>query len=87
MTDCLFCQIVTGKIPSYTVYENKEVLAFLDIYPDSRYHTIVIPKQHSCNIYDIQEKDLHAIMSACKKITTLYKDKVGIEDVQIHSNN
>lgn len=43
---CLFCRIARGEIPSYKVYEDNEVLAFLDISPASRGHTLVIPKEH-----------------------------------------
>lgn len=45
-TDCIFCRIIAGQIPCYKVYENKDVLAFLDINPISDGHTIVIPKAH-----------------------------------------
>jgi histidine triad (HIT) family protein len=87
MKSCLFCQIIAWDIPCYKVYEDEHVIAFLDIYPNSKYHTLIVPKQHSLNIYDIETKDLHAILFATKKITSLYKEKLWIENIQIHSNN
>lgn len=87
MNKCLFCQIIAWEIPCAKVYENEHVFAFLDIYPDSRFHTLVVPKEHSCNIYDIKEADLHAILSGVQYITWLYKEKLWIEHVNIVSNN
>lgn len=46
-TNCLFCKIVAGSIPCYKVFENDSVLAFLDIFPVSKGHTLVIPKNHA----------------------------------------
>ena len=46
MKDCIFCKIVADEVPNYTVYENENVLAFLDIFPHAKGHTVVIPKQH-----------------------------------------
>src|SRR3972149_5544401 len=47
MADCIFCKIVKGEVKAHTVYENESVLAFLDIHPASRGHTMVIPKVHA----------------------------------------
>lgn len=55
MKDCIFCQIVTGKSPSYKVYEDDLFFGFLDIYPKSRGHTLLIPKKHYQWVYDVEE--------------------------------
>jgi len=47
MPDCLFCEIISGNVPSHKVYENDKILAFLDIGPVSRGHTLIIPKEHA----------------------------------------
>ena len=52
MTDCLFCNIINREIPSYTVYEDDEVYAFLDITQTTKGHTLVIPKQHASDIFE-----------------------------------
>ncbi|MFH0942633.1 MAG: HIT domain-containing protein [Candidatus Beckwithbacteria bacterium] len=52
MPDCLFCQIIQGKIPSYKIYEDKDYLAFLDIFPKSEGHILVIPKKHTLWVWD-----------------------------------
>ena len=53
MQECIFCQIVAGKLPSYKVYEDEEFLAFLDIFPKSTGHTLVIPKKHVEWVWDL----------------------------------
>lgn len=53
MENCIFCQIVEGKIPCYKVYEDKNFLAFLDILPYTEGHTLVIPKKHYRWIWDV----------------------------------
>jgi len=53
MENCIFCQIVLGKLPCFKVYEDTEFLAFLDIYPRVEGHTLVIPKKHYRWVYDV----------------------------------
>lgn len=55
MKDCIFCKIIAGEIPNYTVYEDEHVLAFLDIHPRAKGHTLVIPKVHAETFLDLNE--------------------------------
>ena len=55
MSDCIFCKIVAGEIPSYKIYEDEKFLAFLDIMPWTEGHTLVIPKQHVEWVWDYPE--------------------------------
>ncbi len=55
MEDCIFCKIVQGTIPAYKVYEDTHYLAFLDIFPRVKGHTLLIPKKHYRWVYDIPE--------------------------------
>jgi histidine triad (HIT) family protein len=57
MEDCIFCKIAKGEIPAHKVYEDKDVIAFLDISPMVKGHTIVIPKNHSRWLWDIEAKE------------------------------
>lgn len=81
MRDCIFCKIVEGNVKSWKVYEN--VYAFLDINPVNEYHTLVIPKSHYDNIFDIPEHELKELMAVIKKLVILFNDKLGISNVQI----
>jgi histidine triad (HIT) family protein len=57
MSDCLFCKIVEGKIPSKKVYEDEEVVAFDDIQPQAPVHVLVIPKKHVATLNDLAPED------------------------------
>ncbi len=67
-TDCLFCKIVAGKIPSYTVYQDDFVLAFLDIHPCSKGHTVIIPKEHFTDVQEITDEAWNRLASGLKKV-------------------
>jgi histidine triad (HIT) family protein len=83
MNDCIFCKIIQGTAKSWKVYENDSVYAFLDIHPVNEYHTLVIPKNHYENIFDIPEHEFLEVISVVKKLVTLFKSKLGINTVQI----
>ena len=73
--DCIFCAIVAGDIPATAVYEDEDVLAFMDIAPANPGHTLIIPKQHYRNIYDMPAevggKIMQAAVSLAKAIRTV----------------
>ncbi|KKU25883.1 MAG: Histidine triad (HIT) protein [Candidatus Magasanikbacteria bacterium GW2011_GWA2_46_17] len=66
-TDCIFCKIISGELPSSKVYEDNDVLAFLDIKPVNPGHTLVIPKKHFENIHDTPDDIFAKTMVAAKK--------------------
>ncbi len=83
MEDCIFCKIVKGEIPCYKVYEDSEVLAFLDISQTTKGHTLVIPKEHFDNILFTPEDIMAKVMRVAQKIaqaevTTLHAQGVNI---------
>jgi histidine triad (HIT) family protein len=63
MEDCIFCKIVSGKIPCYKVYEDDQFLVFLDIYPRVEGHTLVIPKKHYRFVYDVPNFDRYWLVA------------------------
>lgn len=81
--DCIFCKIIKGEIPSYKIYEDNNVYAFLDIASDYYGHTLVIPKVHSENVLDISIQSLEFVMEAVKKIANHYVSKCGFSGVNI----
>ena len=72
MTECLFCRIVEKKVPCHTVYEDNNVLAFLDIFPHTKGHTVVIPKKHAVVLQDLDVLEsaafIHGIDAAMQRI-------------------
>ena len=87
MTDCIFCKIVRGEIPSLKIYEDEHTLALFDINPASEYHTLVITKKHYVNMFDIPEAESANLMRTIKKVVTLYERKLGLKDVNIINNS
>ncbi len=74
MSDCIFCQIVEGTIPSTKLYEDEACVAFEDLNPQAPVHALVIPKRHIVSLADVQEKDksvLGQIMLACSTLARL----------------
>ena len=69
---CIFCKIVNGEIPSYKIYENDKVYAFLDIAKDVDGHTLVIPKKHVTNILDADAETLRDVMDGIKAVSDHY---------------
>ena len=82
-SECIFCKIIKGKSPCWKVYEDDFVIAIFDAYPASEYHTLVIPKKHFKDLYDIDEEYLKKIIVACKKISKLYKKYLNITDINL----
>lgn len=83
MKDCIFCKIVSGELRSWKVHEDDNTLAFFDIAQANKYHTLVIPKKHYVDIYEIPENVLKEVITATKKVALLYREKLGIDNVQI----
>jgi histidine triad (HIT) family protein len=77
MDDCIFCKITRGEIPSFKVYEDNKVFAFEDINPISEGHTLIIPKKHAQNLWEIEDDDLTAVHLAAKKIIQAIKDSLN----------
>lgn len=73
----VFAKIVAGEIPCYKIYEDDRVLAFLDIHPEAKGHTLVIPKIEVDRIYDLPDEDYAAVMAAAKKIARHMEDVLG----------
>ena len=85
--NCIFCKIVNGEIPSHKVYEDEATLAFLDINPVSDGHTLVIPKKHSENIYDIREDSLQKVALTVQKVAKAVKTAFNADGVNILQAN
>lgn len=85
--NCLFCKIVNGEIPSYKVYEDNVVLAFLDINPDSNGHTLIVPKKHFTDLNDIDLDTLKSINEASKKIKKTLEEKLDCDGISLLQNN
>jgi len=84
---CIFCKIINGEIPSYKIYEDSQVLAFLDINPVNPGHTLVVPKKHVANIEETDEETLCQVMKIVKKVGQSLKKNLGAPGYNVLENN
>ena len=85
--DCIFCAIAAGEIPSFKVYEDELVLAYLDINPFAEGHTLVIPKAHSEGLLDTSDETLATIVARVKKVAAHLKAALPCDGFNILQNN
>ncbi|PAT02634.1 HIT family protein [Candidatus Izimaplasma bacterium ZiA1] len=85
--ECIFCKIVNGDVPSYKLYEDDKILAFLDITQGTKGHTLVIPKTHVSNIYEIKEDLSGYIHSKIPMIARALKQTFNPIGLNIINNN
>ncbi len=85
--DCIFCQIVAGEIPAQIVAQDERTLAFLDIAPATRGHTLVIPRRHSTDLLDTDPEDLQAVIVAAQAIARRVMERLGADGVNLLNSN
>ena len=85
--DCIFCAIAAGEIPSFKVYEDDLVLAYLDINPFTKGHTLVIPKAHSAGLLDTDDAVLAGLMARVRKVAAHLKAALPCDGFNILQNN
>lgn len=85
--DCIFCKIVDGEIPSYKLYEDEHVLAFLDITHGTKGHTLIIPKKHIKNVYELDEETIFNVFKVVPMIANALKEAFSPIGLNIINNN
>ncbi len=87
MRGCIFCAIVRGEAPGEVVYEDEETLAFMDIHPATRGHTLVIPKEHYRDIYEIEEDAALAVMRSALRVARAIKEALKPDGLNLLQAN
>ncbi|HDD45997.1 MAG TPA: HIT family protein [Candidatus Aenigmarchaeota archaeon] len=87
MEECLFCKIVAGQIPAEKVYEDSDVIAFLDINPRNPGHTLVIPKKHFSDLLEMDDEYAMKLFVAVKRIAKAIKDGIKADGISISQSN
>lgn len=87
MPDCIFCKIIAGELPSSKVYEDGEVVAFLDIYPTRPGHTLVVPKIHCDDVVGCDPTALARMIQVAQKIAPAVVKAAGAEGFNLGVNN
>jgi histidine triad (HIT) family protein len=85
--DCIFCKLVAGEIPAAKVYEDEHTLAFMDIGPVVKGHTLVVPKQHSDPITGTPDEVLQRLIVVCKKVAQAQVDALGADGMNVTQAN
>lgn len=85
--DCLFCKIIDGEIPSAKVYEDEHVYAFMDISQVTKGHTLIIPKIHTKNIYEMDEDVASYLFARVPKVANAIKDAFNPAGINLLNNN
>ena len=87
MADCIFCKIVAGEIPSYTIHEDDDFKVILDINPASKGHALIIPQVHYADLYDIDDEVAGRAMKLAKKLATRMTNVFKCEGFNLLQNN
>ncbi|MFD3447269.1 HIT family protein [Microbacteriaceae bacterium 4G12] len=85
--DCIFCKIIEGKIPCTKVYENEHVLAFLDISQVTKGHTLIIPKTHKQDIFELTPDIAANLFAVVPSIANAIKTQLGSVGFNLLNNN
>ncbi|MFL5827072.1 MAG: HIT family protein [Thermoleophilaceae bacterium] len=81
--DCIFCKIVAGELPSARIYEDEHAIAFLDINPWTRGHSLVVPRNHSSDLLEASDEDLAHVIAASKRVAGLLKERLGADGINL----
>jgi histidine triad (HIT) family protein len=81
--DCLFCKIVAGEVPSQRVDEDERTVAFMDINPATRGHALVVPRNHTANLLEIDAEDLAATTAAAQRLARTMVERLDADGVNL----
>ncbi|MFH1291888.1 MAG: HIT family protein [bacterium] len=87
MSNCIFCKIINGEVPNHAVYEDKNVLAFLDIFPHAKGHTVVVPKKHYQDLEQLPEIEWKNLAIGLQKAMDRLRKVLNPEGFNIGINN
>lgn len=86
-TDCIFCKIAAGEIPSNTIYEDEDVRVILDLGPASRGHALILPKEHYDDVCSLDEKPAAKLLPLAARIGQAMKESLGCTGFNLVQNN
>ncbi|MEA2348150.1 MAG: histidine triad family protein [Thermoleophilaceae bacterium] len=81
--DCIFCKIVAGELPATVIEEDERTISFMDINPWTPGHALVIPREHSKNLYEIDDADLAATSMAAARLARTMRDRLACDGVNL----
>ncbi len=84
---CIFCKIANGTVPSKTIYEDEDFRVILDLGPATKGHALILPKQHSANLYELPDETAAKVMVLAKKMAAGMTEKLQCDGFNIVQNN
>ncbi len=87
MDNCIFCKIINKEIPGHILFENDHVLAFLDISQTTKGHTLIIPKIHVADVFEMSELAMCEVYKAVPRLASALKETFGATGMNIVNNN
>jgi histidine triad (HIT) family protein len=81
--ECIFCRIIAGELPSERVDEDEHTVAFMDLNPWTRGHALVVPRNHSRNLYEIEDDDLRHAAVASKRLAQRMRARLACDGVNL----
>jgi histidine triad (HIT) family protein len=81
--DCIFCKIIAGELPAQIVDQDERTIAFMDISPATRGHTLVVPRRHARDLLEIEPEDLEATILAAQRLARTVRDRLGADGVNL----
>lgn len=87
MSDCIFCRIAAGEIPSATLYEDEDFRVILDLGPAQKGHALILPKKHAANLFELPDETASRAMVLAKRIGEKLKDTVSADGLNLVQNN
>ena len=85
--DCIFCKLANGVFPTNVIYEDEDFTAILDAAPAAKGHTLILPKQHSDNLYELPDETAAKVLPVAKKIANAMKKTFHCDGVNVQQNN
>ena len=86
-TNCIFCKIANGEMPSKTLYEDDKFRVILDLGPASKGHALILPKEHYADLYELPEETAGEVMKLAKKMAAQMTQRLGCEGFNLVQNN
>ncbi len=87
MNDCIFCSVISQKMPGYFVLEEKNVVAFLDIFGSTDGHVLVVPRKHGRTIQDFNKEELGEVMDTVRKVSEKLEKALQTDSISIGINH
>lgn len=85
--NCIFCKIANGEIPSATLYEDEDFRVILDLGPASKGHALILPKEHTANLYELPDELAAKAMVVAKKVGSVLAKGLNCDGLNVVQNN